>query len=68
MIGLSGSGRGATVKKKPFMNTIAHIIHHLVAVCDIFDWTDHMEVGNTENSNFISGCVKVMMDEIGPSK
>ena len=37
VIVLSGSVRGSTVNKKPFMNTISHGFHHLVAIHDIFD-------------------------------
>ena len=35
VFGLSGSGDGATVKNKPFMNKITHGTHHPVDVSDI---------------------------------
>ena len=40
--GLSGSGYGEIVKKKPLLNSISHDISYTVAVCDIFDCTGHM--------------------------
>ena len=36
------------------MNAIVHGTHHIVAVCDIFNCTLHMERGNMNNSKFIS--------------
>ena len=66
MFELSGLADGVTVKKKPFMNVIAHGNHHPVAISDMFDWTGNMEGGNTNISKFISDFMKGMVDDIYP--
>ena len=62
MLGLSGSGDGATFKMNPLLNSIAHGNHHPMAVCDIFYCAVHMEGGNKNNSKFISDFMEVIMD------
>ena len=68
VFGLSASGDGATVKKKPLMNAIVHGTHHPVAVREIFDCTGHIEGGDTKNSKFISDKMKGVMDGLDPTK
>ena len=46
------------------MNAIVHGTHHIVAVCDIFNCTLHMEGGNMNNSKFIRNVLKGIMDEL----
>ena len=68
VFGLSGSGYGTTVKKKPLMNSIPHGTHHTVAVNYIFDCTGHTEGGNMNNYKFIRNCMKGIMDKIDTRK
>ena len=68
MFVISVSGYGETFYKKTLLNSITNSTHHPVAVGDIFDCTGNMEGANTNNSKFISNCMKVMMDEIDPRK
>ena len=68
VFGLSWSGDGATVMKNPLINSISNGHHHPLDVHDIFDFAGHIEGWNTNNSNYISDSMKVMMDDIDPSK
>ena len=65
---MSGSCCWCTFKNKPLLNAIVHGTHHPVDVHDIFDFTRHMQVGNTNNSKFIRDFMKGVVDELDPRK
>ena len=65
---ISGSGKGGIFKQKPSIKVITWGTNNPVAVCDIFDYTGHIEGGNINSYKFIRNFMKGMMDDLDKRK